>query len=110
VLLLSDVTLAYGISTIGRKGDGNEERMLAIYFDRVRNAFMHSMALNYLYACSTIAIHKPCYSALFSRALPLFFLPYLGQIGWPASLPTNEKGTFMKSVLLEKVRSFSFFM
>lgn len=25
------------------------------------------------------------------------------QIGWPSSLPTNEKGLFTKSVLLEKV-------
>jgi hypothetical protein len=25
------------------------------------------------------------------------------QIGWPSSLPTNEKGVFTKSVLKEKV-------
>lgn len=25
------------------------------------------------------------------------------QIGWPSSLPTSEKGTFVKSVLREKV-------
>ncbi|KAJ8444113.1 hypothetical protein Cgig2_005794 [Carnegiea gigantea] len=70
------------------KGDGNEERMLAIYFDRISN-------------------HRSCYSASFSRALPMFFLPFLGQIGWPTSLPTNEKGTFMKSVLLEKEKAFA---
>jgi len=27
----------------------------------------------------------------------------LTQIGWPTSLPTSEKGSFMKSVLREKV-------
>jgi len=33
------------------------------------------------------------------RMLVLFF----DRIGWPTSLPTSEKGSFMKSVLREKV-------
>lgn len=38
--------------------------------------------------------------------LTLLFLTCLStsfQIGWPSSLPTSEKGTFVKSVLREKV-------
>ncbi|EES17465.1 CBBY-like protein isoform X1 [Sorghum bicolor] len=47
-----------------RKARGDEERMLAIFFDR---------------------------------------------IGWPASLPTSEKGTFIKSVLREKLKALEEF-
>jgi hypothetical protein len=32
-----------------------------------------------------------------------FISPDLTQIGWPTSLPTSEKGSFIKSVFREKV-------
>lgn len=52
-------------SDLSRKGAGDEERMLALYFNR---------------------------------------------IGWPTSLPTNEKDTFMRSVLEEKKKALAEFM
>lgn len=50
---------------LSRKGAGDEERMLALYFNR---------------------------------------------IGWPTSLPTNEKDTFMRGVLEEKKKALAEFM
>ncbi|KAJ0262708.1 Haloacid dehalogenase-like hydrolase [Hirschfeldia incana] len=35
---------------------------------------------------------------------------YFNQIGWPSSLPTNEKGTFVKSVLREKKNAMNEFL
>ncbi|KAG2264875.1 hypothetical protein Bca52824_071954 [Brassica carinata] len=35
---------------------------------------------------------------------------YFNQIGWPSSLPTNEKGTFVKSVLREKKNAMDEFL
>ncbi|XP_021729898.1 CBBY-like protein isoform X2 [Chenopodium quinoa] len=52
-------------SDLSRKGVGDEEKMLALYFNR---------------------------------------------IGWPTSLPTSDKDTFMKSVLQEKKKALAEFM
>ncbi|CAH2046364.1 unnamed protein product [Thlaspi arvense] len=35
---------------------------------------------------------------------------YFNQIGWPSSLPTNEKGSFVKSVLREKKNAINEFL
>ncbi|CAI8590432.1 unnamed protein product [Vicia faba] len=56
---------------------------------------------------------EPVYSDLLRRSIgdeeKMLFL-YFNRIGWPSSLPTNEKGLFTKSVLLEKEKALEEFV
>ncbi|KAK7331247.1 hypothetical protein VNO77_25467 [Canavalia gladiata] len=56
---------------------------------------------------------EPVYSDLSRRSAgdeeKMIFL-YFNRIGWPASLPTNEKGMFAKSVLQEKEKALEEFV
>ncbi|ONM02265.1 Haloacid dehalogenase-like hydrolase (HAD) superfamily protein [Zea mays] len=72
-----------------RKACGDEERMLALFFDRVSSLSPHSTIF-----CQG-RISKFGYMTL--------------QIGWPTSLPTSEKGSFIKSVLREKLKALEEF-
>ncbi|XP_050873086.1 CBBY-like protein isoform X2 [Lathyrus oleraceus] len=57
--------------------------------------------------------NEPVYSDLLRRSIgdeeKMLFL-YFNRIGWPSSLPTNEKGLFTKSVLLEKEKALEEFV
>ncbi|XP_057433193.1 CBBY-like protein isoform X2 [Lotus japonicus] len=56
---------------------------------------------------------EPVYTDLLRRSAgdeeKMLFL-YFNRIGWPASLPTNEKGLFAKSVLQEKEKAMKEFV
>lgn len=57
--------------------------------------------------------NEPVYSDLLRRSAgdeeKMLFL-YFNRIGWPSSLPTNEKGLFTKSVLQEKEKALGEFV
>ncbi|XP_037494692.1 uncharacterized protein LOC105634598 isoform X2 [Jatropha curcas] len=72
-----------------RKSATDEERMLILYFNQV--IFLLKLFLWYnLFGTVNLSI--------------------LLQIGWPTSLPTSEKGTFIKNVLREKNNAMDEFL
>jgi hypothetical protein len=75
--------------------------MLFLYFNRVScSSFVcgigEKLGLLIFFGCFLHCKH-------YLRHVLLSLIVFNIQIGWPSSLPTNEKGLFTKSVLQEKV-------